>query len=157
MVRELICVPRHLEGDDLPSLERVADHLELHDQAVPLGDLVELVADSSRLVPGPPNGEAGGCLRGSLLLHGQAVLVALEGEADPLGREAVALASRQDEIDAHPTGDLLRRRDVEALAAELADRGSIDRRGVHLQLARVSGCSPSREDEGGRERRSNGP
>jgi hypothetical protein len=49
-VWELIRVPRHLEGDDLSPLQRVADHLELHDRAIPSGDRIELVANPSRFV-----------------------------------------------------------------------------------------------------------
>jgi hypothetical protein len=131
-VGELTRVPRHLEGDDLPALHRVADHLELYERGILLGDLVELVANPAGLVPRPVDGEAVGCLRGSLFLDGQAVLVALEREPDPLGREAVAPACRQDEVDAHPARDLLRCGDVEAPASELTERGSVDRRGVHL-------------------------
>ena len=152
-VCELFGVLGHLEGDDLPPLSRVADHLELHERGILPRELVELVANPSLFVPRPPDGEAVGCLLGSLLLHGQAVLVSLELEPDPLGRDAVAGAGRQDEVDAHAARDLLRRRDVEALAGELGDCGSIDRCCVHLELALVSGRSPIREGEGGHEHR----
>ena len=50
-VCELSRVLGHLEGDDLPPLARVADHLELHERGILLGDLVELVANPSRARP----------------------------------------------------------------------------------------------------------
>src|SRR5690349_23709206 len=77
---------------------RPPEDLELHELWVPASDIEQLVPDSARLVPGPPDVVATHRLRGGLLGHGLALLVALQRDLDASGGQLCALALRQDGV-----------------------------------------------------------
>src|SRR5262245_11788293 len=70
----------HLEGDNLTALDRVPEHLELDEARVPPRDVIQLVADPARLIPGAPDGVACGGLLSRELFDRLAIAGLLEAE-----------------------------------------------------------------------------
>ena len=149
-------VLRHLQRDDLAALQRVPDHLELHDLRVALGDRVQLVADAARLVVRAPHVEAGRRLLGGALRLRPALLVAPRLHVDALRAQLRDLGLRQHEVDLHPARGRPRVGNVVALPDEPAERLGADDARVEVErrrrawAARARACRARREGEDGR-------
>jgi hypothetical protein len=119
-------------SDQLATLVRLAENLELDQLRVLGGDVVELIPYSARLVPGAPNGVATDRHGPRLLGDRLALRVSLEGDLDARGLELRALAAGQDRVGSQPgrrlplPGELNARRGLRDLAGWALQR-------VHLE------------------------
>ena len=140
-VRELAGVPRDLERDDLPALDRAAEDHELDEVRVALRESVQLVADPSGLVVRAIDLVAGGGHGLGLLADRLAVPVSDRLHVDALPAEPVGLTCGEHELELHATRDPLGPvSEVVALAGELRCRPRVDGRAVHVQRLRTAGA-----------------
>ena len=112
----------------------VAEDLELDQLRVVPGDGMELVADAAGLVPGSPDGVAGGGLRRRALGFRAALLVPSDGDVVAAGVEAVALSRTQDHLGLGHRAGRLERHNVEPATGESGRVGGRSSDGVHVEV-----------------------
>ena len=140
------CALGQLDSEDVAPLNRVADVDELGDLRVAARDLAHLILEAPRLVPGTPDLEAVGRLRGGELPDRLATPDSGQRRLDAFLRELRPLRWGCHQVDRDSTADLPLIADVEALFGERGDLVGLHDSRVGVELL---GALPA----GGRSRR----